>query len=445
MKGRIAVWMALWWQSALVVQLSAPAAPEHLFFERNINISATTAGLACVTLDAETLAHTASPAHADLRVFAGPLAVTASAGQAEVPYFLTESGPEPVADAQAAVENLTRHGDSLHFDLRMPARLYSEVHLLLRGHDFVGSVRVAGVERGKTVPLGSFAIFDLEREGLGQWTVLPLAETKIPVLQVDLKLRTPSGVPIRDPPLALVAGAAVPPSRARQTLFTAVASTRAVRQEGDASVAVLRVPAHVPIEQVRFVLAAGYLSNFARQVTLRARPANDPFGETEVLEAGVLQAVRLPSGDPGVNPVHVEENRLEATLGATLAGAAEVRVEVQNSRLPPLPIREVSLAMRERKLCFTAVPTARYTLRYGDPALPAPFYVDPPAETGTQPPWEATLGPQRRNPAWKARKDHRRFFDRHPELFWVLILLCGGMMGGTALQFVQQREGGRRA
>ncbi len=470
MKGHVAVWMALWWQSALVVRLGAPAEPEHLFFERNITVSAAipnTAnpksampeiaipGLACVTLDAETLAHTASPAHTDLRVFAVPVpgttatgtavAGTAVAGGTEVPYFLTESGPEPVGDAQAVVENLTRRGDTLHFNLRMPARPYSEVRLLLRGHDFVGSVRVSGVERGKTVSLGSFAIFDLQRSGLGQWTVLPLAETETPVLHVDLNLRTPGGVPVRDPPLALVAGAAVPPSRERQTLFTAVASIHAVRQEGSTSVAVLRVPAHVPIEQVRFEMTPGYSGNFARRVTLRARPAGDPFAETEILEAGVLQTVHLPSGDPGVNSIHVEENRLEATLGATLAGPAEVRVEVQNDGLPPLPIREVSLAMRERRLCFAAIPTARYTLRYGDPALQAPFYVDLPAVTETQPPMTATLGPQRRNPVWVARGDHRPFFDRHPEVFWVLVLLCGGMMGGTALQFVQQREGGFRA
>ena len=448
MKGHVAVWMALWWQSALVVRLGAPAIPEHLYFERTVEISGAHSGLACVTLDAETLAHTASPAHTDLRVFAGADTSMAAGEEAEVPYFLTESGPEPVGDAPAAVENLNRHGDALHFDLRMPARPYAEVRLLLRGHNFVGSVRVSGMERGKTTSLGTFAIFDLEQAGLGEWTILPLAETEAPVLHVDLNLRTPNGVAVHTPPLALIAGAAVAPSRERQTLFTAVASTGAVRQEEDTSVALLRVPAHVPIEQVRFVLAPGYLRNFARQVTLRARPAGDPFAETEVLEAGVLQSVRLPSGDPGVNPIDVEEDRLESTLGVTLASAAEVRVEVQNHGLPPLPIREVSLAMRERKLCFAATPTARYTLRYGDPALAAPFYVDPvepSAETGVRTPMTATLGPQRRNRNWRPRSDHRRFFDRYPELFWILVLLCGGMMGGTALQFVQQREGRPRA
>ena len=99
--------------------------------------------------------------------------------------------------------------------------------------------------------------------------------------------------------------------------------------------------------------------------------------------------------------------------------------------------------MRERRLCFTASPGASYTLRYGDPALVAPFYADAPRGTATA--LAATLGPQTRNPHWTKRRDTRPFFDRHPELFWILVMTCTGMMGGTALQFVQHRAEGHRS
>ena len=260
------------WQSVSLVHIGTVAAPEHLRFERQLLRTTATLGPLCADLDPEVLAHTASPAHNDLRVYRG---TPGSPAQAETPYTLTESGPEPVNDAEVGVTEAARIGDTLHFDLRMPARPYTEVDLHLRLHEYVGTVLVSGAaERGKRADpanLGSFAIFDLSREGLGAWTTLGLAESTTPVLHLTLRLRTPEGQTIQTPPLAILAGAAVPPSRERQTVYVPVASGEVLQQQGTASVATLHVPGHVPVERVRFELPPGFGANYRREVVLRAR------------------------------------------------------------------------------------------------------------------------------------------------------------------------------
>ena len=100
--------------------------------------------------------------------------------------------------------------------------------------------------------------------------------------------------------------------------------------------------------------------------------------------------------------------------------------------------------MRERRLCFLASPGTAYTLRYGDAALPPPVYDTSGLLAVGVTPLVVGLGPEQRNPRWVPRADHRRYLDRHPELFWLAVLLCAGMMGGSALHYVQHRgETGR--
>lgn len=449
---------ALLWQSAVLVNIGTAASPEHLRWQRELQLPAGTRGLTCSTLDATVLAHTASAAHDDLRIYGS---VSGAPGQTETPFLLTESGPEPVAAAEASVEHLTRSSDTLHFDLRMPPRSYSEIQLRLRLRDFVGTAVVTADEASDAAKaqekkgnrhsemLGTFAIFDLHAQELGRWTVLPLAETSAPLLHLTLDLRTPEGKAVRGVPLAVVEGATVPPSRERQTRYTSVAETERILQQGTVTEADLEVPAHVPIERIRFTMLPGEQGNYLREVIVRARPETSRSlqtgnMETENMDAGSIEHVSLPSGDPRLNPIDVTENSVNATLGATLGGAATVRVLVANHALKPLPIGRVTLEMRERKVCFVAVPGARYTLRYGDPALPAPVYDDTPFLKTTGTPAEAEMGPERRNPQWRPREDQLPYLDRHPEVFWLIVLVCGGTMGATALHYVQQRGGGVR-
>lgn len=445
MKGTALLSAWLLWQSASLVNIGTAAAPEHLRWQRAIVLPGAASGVACAELDAQVLAHTASAAHNDLRVYRGH---PGSRAEAEIAYQLTESGPEPVGDADAQVVDLRRGGDGLLFDLRMPGRAYSEVDLRLRLKNYVGTAVVSAEDsRGRRLELGNFGLFDLSNQGLGAWTALALEEGSAPLLHVALTLRTPEGRAIRDAPLAVVEGAAVPPSRLRQTIFVPVAAAAATAQ-GSSTISVLQVPAHVPVERIRFDLPGSFAANYARDVTVRARTDGDPAADTEVMNAGDIQHVQWASGDPRLNPIDVREDSVDATTGATLAGPATIRVTVLNGQQSALPIRRVTLEMRERKLCFATVPGGQYTLRYGDPALAAPVYDSPLSSGAGTPPVTATLaaalGPEQRNPAWQPRRDQRPYLDRHPEVFWVVVLICGGLMGATGLHIIEQRgQGGQ--
>ncbi len=424
------------WQSSLLVNIGAVARPEHLRYQRSVQVASDTSGMACAVLDATVLGHTASAAHNDLRLFREGTAGDAS----EVPYTLTESGPEPVADAAVAVEHAAVRGNALSFDLQMPPRPFSEVRLHLRLKNFVATAAMEGRDgRGGRGDLGKVAVFDLSGEHLGQWTELLLAESRWPVLHVALTVRTPGGAAREDLAVGDVLGAEVPPSRLRQTRYVPTVSTGQVDQRGFLSVALLRVPAHVPVERVAFAMEPGFGGSFAREVTVSARADHEPVTSTEALDAGEILQVSLPSGDPGLIPIALKEDALDATLGATLARPATVLVAVNNEGRAALPIRSVTLEMRERKMCFFADRESRYVLRYGDAALRAPAY-DESALAVPAEPLTAGMGPEGVNPGYKARRDARPFLRRHPELFWLTVLLSGGLMGGTALHHVQHRR-----
>ncbi len=426
----------LLWQSSLLVNIGAVARPEYLRFQRTVRVPAPGSGVACVTLDATVLSHTATAAHNDLRLFRQLPSETAT----EVPFALTESGPEPVADTTAAAENVEAHGSQLSFDLRMPPRPYTEVRLRLRLRDFVASAEVTGFDRqGHRAALGRVAVFDLGAQRLGRWTSLLLAESSWPMLHVTLDVRTPAGAPLRGLTPAAVEGADVPPSRLRQTRYTPTVSTSELRQQGTLTLATLQAPAHVPVERVLFELPRGLGSNFAREVTVSALTHGAPVTDTEAVDAGFIAHLNFPSGDPRLYPIALREDAVDATLGATLAGAATVLVAVYNDGKPPLPIGRVVLEMRERRLCFFADREGQYTLRYGDPALPAPIY-DESALALPPTPLDARFGPEERNPRFHPRRGLRCGAARYPELYWVLVLLCAGTMGGTALHLVQHRR-----
>ena len=424
------------WQSSLLVNIGAVARPEHLRYQRSLRVASDTSGMACAVLDATVLGHTASPAHNDLRVFR----VGAGDDESEVPYTLTESGPEPVADAMVAVEHAAVRGNELSFDLRMPPRPFSEVRLRLGLKNFVATAAVEGRDgRGGRKDLGKVAIFDLSGEHLGRWTELLLGESNWPELHVTLTVRTPGGAALENLAAGDIRGAEVPPSRLRQTRYVPTVSTSRLDERGFLTVALLRVPAHVPVERVAIAVDPGFGGNFARGVTVSARADREPLTSTEALDAGEILRVRLPSGDPQLVPINLNEDALDATLGATLARPATVLVVVNNDGRPPLPIQSVTLEMRERKICFFADRESRYVLRYGDPALMAPAYDESALAVPAQP-LEAGMGPESVNPHYRARQDARPFLRRHPEVFWLVVLLSGGLMGGTALHHVQHRR-----
>ena len=402
----------------------APVQPAQFRFTRAIKLSGGSEHAACAVLDGTTYAH-ARAALDDLRLFSGG---------SEIPYALTMSNTSYLSPSgeQAKVLNLGMRQGHIVFDLAMPNRPYSAVELRLRAENFLATAKVTSpAQPGRPgTALGTFTLFDLSQKLLGRDTVLRLAESTFAFLHVDLRVSAVGSQAAAAFKLSpdMVAGASVPPSREAQTLYTQVARSTALTQNGTRTEATFLVPAQVPVERVRFELAPSDRTNFSRTVLITAHPVGAPQSEREEI-AGQIARVRLEEDGS-----HLRRNDLSlaATLGANARQPAEVVVSVENGDDRPLAIESIDLEMRQRKLCFavTAEPLAMF---YGDPAVGAPRYDFSRIFAPSEQTRVATLGPEVANPEFITPPDRRNFVDRHPELVWVALLAVFALLALVAL------------
>ncbi len=429
--------------------LAVTASPEFARYRREVvpvrraGTNGAPTGTACAVLDPAIYTH-AAPGLRDLRLYPGG----ASPSAHELAYALTLSEPEQPESAGAAVMNLgwatTSGSGGIVFDLRMPPRPYTDVVLDLRGQDFLATASVSGSDTAgaaigsrPTTHLGDFTLFDLTSQHLARSTTLHLGETSFPFLHIRLAVSPVPGAPapfVASP--AMVLGATVPPSREGQTIFTVALSTGEIEQRGNQSVARFHLPARVPIERVRFVLKPGFAGNFSRDVRVSAKSGggstSTESGGNDETTLGAIERVRLTEAGRDLRTEHLS---LPATLGANLESAADVDVSVDNGSDPPLPIAQVELETRERKICFDAstVP-ASAELFYGDPGLAAPQYDYARIFSPAAHPMAAALGPEELNPLFRARPDTRPVTERHPGLLWMALVLVVGLLGFVALR-----------
>lgn len=431
--------VALLLQGCKAVAPAPVVAPDHLRFSRAIHLPAGASGEACAVLDADVFAHAASRSADDLRVFRS---VPNAAGE-EVPFALTESEAQ-LEDAVAAnVLNLKLHDGHIGFDLAMPQRPYSRVELQLAAQDFyaVATVTAAGRKSDAPTYLGRFVLFDLTSRHLARSTSLDLPESSFPQLHVELQLwRLPhNAYPSQS--AAIIEGATVPPSREAQTLFTPVAEAKQVEQQPGRSVVTFHVPAHVPIERIAVTLAPGFYDDFLRQVTVIARPDRPSHAADTERAGGEISSVELPLYlDADREAATVRDLSFDATLAANLRSAARVEVAVENNGAAPLPITAVQLAMRQRNLCFDAVPGATYTLRYGDDALPVAVYEVAHLLQAGATPIMGSLGTEQQNGDYTARTGAQSYKQRHPELLWAVLLLLLALLGAVARHNTKHRR-----
>ena len=423
---------------ALLLQFGAaqetgPAAnPEHLRWQRAVQLPSGASGQACTVLDATTFAHAAGRSAGDLRLYSGGV---------ETPFVQITSEPAAADVENATLQNLGMRGGDIVFDLAMPARAYTDVVLKLSGKNFVATAKVSAPD---ATQLGTFALFDLSQQGLSRSTTLALQESTFATLHVVLHITSIDGS--RYPGLTpqIVEGAEIPPSREAQTLYTPVAMTSNVAQNGKESVATFQIPAHVPVERVVFGFAPAFSKEFSREVTVKAWPEKDK-SDTRVLKDNYEQIEgdiwRITRNSAGSGPaIHQEKLSVDAEVASNLRVPATVTVAVENGDDAPLAIQSVTLEMRQRTLCFDAAAGASYMLRYGDAALRAPMYdyarlFQPQANAIA-----AQLGPELPNADYHPRPDERPFTERHPELMWVALILVVAVLGGTALHSIKGKK-----
>lgn len=435
MRSSAIILMVLW-------QLGTAAAPSpsrHLRYQREIVLPAHSSGQVCAALDGAVFAHTASTGAGDIRIYGRE-----GGREFEVPFALTESGPAATEPQIATLGNVGVRNGELVFDLAMPASDYTEVDLELNAKNFLGAAQVAGVDaEGHATPLGTFAVFDLSAQGLARSTVLSLPDSSYPLLRVALRLMNPEGQPIFVAP-AMIAGATVPPGREEQTLYTTVASTSAIEQQGHWSIATMTVPAHVPVERARFALSSQFHANFLRDATVAASPVETGLEALGAAEGVSGHIFRVTHGAiTGVVPaIDSQAMTINTVIGANLRASAKVTASVDNGAGSPLPIDRVDLQMRERRLCFEARPETSYTLRYGDAEISAPSYGYARRFVVSASPTMAGLGREEMNPNYVPAgtdEDHRR---PGRELPWLLLIAGLSVAGVTALQYVRHKREG---
>ena len=452
----------LLWQAG-VAKEPPVAQPEYLRWERNITVPAGS-GQACAAIDGTVFPH-AAPSLRDLRVFpvlSGTSPSQVTPGAHEIPYVITLSQTATETTEPVRVFNLGGSGSHIVFDLKMPARPYSDVRLELAGQDFLATATVwgedgPGAASGRRTSLGSFTLFDLTTQRLSRDMTLPLVESTFPFLHVELAVTAAPGTQAgsRFVP-AMVTGAQVPPSRIAQTVYTTVAETTAITTSGRETTAALEIPARVPVERVSFVIAPEFKGNFSRDVRITASPSppaadakSAPSGAADSIESGAdLRNGALPRENlfgtilrvhatEAGHEIRTEQLSVPSVLGANLQTPAKIEITLNNGDDRPLPIAAVRLEMRQRKLCFEAGPetAAGIALFYGDPVLDAPVYDYGRFFRAAPAPLAAALGPELVNPTFHTRPERERSFtERHPEVLWIALIAVVCALGMVAFR-----------
>jgi len=416
----------------------APLAdPQHLRYVRTLTLPPNASGIACTVLDASVYAHSASSSADDLRVFrAAP-----HTQPQEVPFVVSYSAAQPTDAQTATVRNVVAHNNTLSFDLDLPPRPYSEVDLNLAAHNFLATALVSTTDNK---PLGTFTLFDLTDRHLPRSTSLALQESTYPHLHILLHLRTPDGKPYPHPDPSIVHGATVPASREAQTLYTIVASANTITQQGASSLAQLDIPAHLPVERVKFVLNPAYKSDFLREVSVIAHAdTQQPDEPQEIINGQISRVTRPPDATAGAPAISAAQLSLPAVIASNLHDPATIRVTIADASQPALPLTAVQLQMRQRTLCFDAVPNATYTLRYGDHDLRASVYDLGDLTTLSTKPLIATLGTEELNTGFLQRHVASTYDQRNPNLFWIALLAAIAVLGSFVSRHAM-RQGRRR-
>jgi hypothetical protein len=407
----------------------AAATPEIRYFryERPLAGSSAKAGQTCAVLDAGIFAH-AAPELADLRLYRA-----GQDGGTETPYAIREAAPLEQKQKEIAPLNLGRKGPHTTFEAVMPEGRYSDVELEITAKDFIATVAVTGApnESGREgTELGLFTIFDLTGQKLGRSMVLHLPESDLKYLYFSID----GAVKPED-----VQGLSVERLPGRRQYVT-VADTHQATQKGHETAIQFKVPAHVPVERIEFVVGADS-KNFSRDVTVKAQPVAIPKQTTDaeppepVTTSGSLLRVHATQNGHRIDEEHLA---IDAPLIGFGDSGSTWTVTVDNGDDPPLAISDVKLEMAQRTLCFDAAAGASYALYYGDAALASPRYDYATLFVADANAAPATLGPETANPEYVARPDARPFTERHPALLWIALLLVVAVLGLVALRTAKE-------
>jgi hypothetical protein len=397
----------------LVVALGAPLTPEPSisYFTNVRDLQMSQPGSQNYFVVDEEIWNYARPDLADLRIYDG---------ESQVQYAHSEQhGGTSSQEATAKVLNLGSVGGRTEFDLDMfdmnagQINEYDRIHLNLDAKDFVVTASIAGSNELGTksaTQLPATTLYDFTREELGSNPVLKVPTSSFRYLHVKLS----AGILP-----AQVKGASVYNLQERKAVWTSVGSCSVPSQIARTTVVNCNVPAHVPVDRVRFQIDPKQV-NFRRAVAV-SNASDHRYGAS-----GDITRVRMNRA--GTTVVSEE---MDVPIGG---GSGPLKITVDNGDNPPLAISGVQLLSVERRVYFDPQGKSLLKLYYGDAKLPFPVYdyarffkADPAAA-------KAELGPGSHNSAYRGRPDDRPWSERHKAVMWLAMILAVIVLAGLAVR-----------
>jgi hypothetical protein len=402
---------SLLWVVLALLQGNVKPEPRYFRYERPVIVPAgTPVGPVCTVVDPLLWTH-ASRRLADVRLYQG---------DREIPYALPKSAGFTQTPQPAIVRNLGIRNGHVVFDVQLSQPVYNTLSIETTAKNFVASVVVSGSRSDdrRETRIGTFTIFDLTGQHLPRSTVLHLPESNFTYLHIEIigAIKTDE-----------ITGVTVLDTAEYAPVYTVVAESRVVQQQGKSSVVHFLVPGRVPVDRVEIVPASS-AGNFLRYVHVEWRA-----GGARTSIAGSDAVYRIHMGE-GTQRIDRDKYTLDVTSAISDSGDVQWNVAVDNADDPPLALNAVRLAMVKRLLCFDAVPAETYVIRYGDSALAPPRYDYATLYRSIETPVMAQVGEERKNVRIEARPDARPWSERHPVVLWVVLLGVVVVLGGVAVR-----------
>jgi Protein of unknown function (DUF3999) len=387
-------------------------------YERPVELAPSPTPETCVVLPASLLSH-AGLYLQDLRVIGD--------GR-EVAYLARISNGVAGEEARPqTILNLGQRNGAVSFDVEMTEPTYRRVVLRIGRSHFSVLIHVTGMERpgARGVSFPEIAYSSNADESDPQQRVITLPESNFRYLHFEIQTLALEPVAPQD-----IAGVDVLAEKIEPPRYVQVAVANEAEQKPHATVYNFSVAPNVGVDRLTFS-SDDPNAIFSRMADLERYPAQPSQADKAHPEVprqseGVAFAHAVPKKGETAGP-----STIELGLGA-VRYASIVRLTIQNGDDAPLKLHGITLAMRERQLCFLQKPDASYVLRYGDPKLGPPQYDLSPLEANLANASLSTLGPER---ALKPEAGWRiPFTERHPVLLWVALILVVGTLGFVALR-----------
>ena len=343
-------------------------------------------------------------------------------GMNQVPYELkVERASTASHESEAKTLNLVQRGDHTEFDLDVsPATEYNRIHLTLDRKDFLVTASVEGRDTlvgGKpSAGPSPSTLFDFSREKLGSNSTITLPLWSFRYVHVRL---SPGILPVE------VKQATVDELLEKKAQWTDAGSCRLAEQQKRSTVFACDVPARMPVDRVRFDVAAGQV-NFRRSVSVA-----DEKGVQ--VGAGSINRIRMNRGGTTVDYEDLDISIFSAHPRLTIT--------VDNGDDPPLKLDAVRPQAMERRLYFEPQGRTSLKLYYGDSKLGAPVYDYAKFFHEGAAAAQAQLGEEMKNAAFTGRPDDRPWSERHKAVLWVAMLMAVAVLTVLAVRGLRTESG----